>query len=397
MSIGKGRGPTLAKDINRKLVYHTIKKTRQTTRAEIARTLALHKNTVNSIVEELIDSGFIQELGQQSLPSAGRKPTLIRFHAGNKWAVGVQLTSTVIHWVVTDLYATPLETYSEPLLDDSPESVVAALTAGIQSLTSKYEADQCIGMGIGVPALLESERAQRIRSSHLGWSDVPLLEMLKQQIDVPLLLDNSVKLASLGELWHGSGRDLSNFVYCYFGNGIGCGLIINGAIVRGNANAAGELGHFVLDPDGPLCGCGNRGCLEAMVSLPALYRRINGESAVSASNQLSGSALIQSPEELLQAIAVGNPIVMSVMEQTGRLIGQALSYVTNLLNPTLIICDGPLIQADSVLFPVIETELQRRCLPGSTAQVALTRSRLYPFASCIGAAASVIHQWENDY
>lgn len=384
----RGRGPTLAKDINRKLVYKQIKLKRSTSRVEVAKLLQLNKNTVNSIVDELMAAGFVKEFGQLPTHTAGRKPILIGFHAVMKWSIGVQLTSTVIHWAVTDLYATPIESFSVPLDSPTPDTVVAALIAGLTRLSTTYPLAHCIGMCLGVPGLIAVDSGKVIHSSHLGWHDVPILSMLRNQLHIRIQIDNSVKLASLGELWHGSGQSIDHFIYCYFGNGVGCSLIINGSIVRGVGDTAGELGHIVIDPDGPRCGCGNVGCLEAMIRIPALLQRLS----------LSMNMPI---EELffdwaLSELASGNPKVVHEFELAGDYIGQALSYVTNLLNPQLIICDGPLMQASSYLLPIVEAVLHERCVSIIAAQVTLTRSKLYPFASCIGAAAHVIQTWEEN-
>lgn len=393
MARSKGRGPTLAKDINRKLVYNHLKERRQTTRAEMARELQLHKNTVNAIVDELAEAGYTRDLGRQTTAGAGRRPTLVQFHAANKWAVGVQVTSTIIHWAVTDLYARPLESFSRPLESVEPRQVAAELAQGIARLYDTYPKAACIGVCLGIPGLIGMNPGHAIRSSHLGWIDVPLYEMLRADdaigADIPLHIDNSVKLATLGERWHGGGRELTDFVYCYFGNGIGCGSIVGGGIVRGDDNAAGELGHFVIEPNGPPCGCGNRGCLEALVSLPAISRKIS--EALSAA---PGAAL--STDELLSALAGKDERVAAIVEQTGMYIGRALSYVANLLNPSLIICDGPLMQIYARLLPFMLQELRQRSVPSVGARIALAQSQLYPYASCIGAAANVIGIWEQE-
>lgn len=380
-------GPTLAKNINRKLVYKQIKQSRATSRVDVAKQLSLNKNTVNSIVDELIAGGYVYETGLQSTGTAGRKPIVIRFHAANKWAVGVQLTSTVIHWTVTDLYATPLTSFSTPLSSADPEDVAARLAEGFEALTASYPPERCLGLCLGIPGLLDAGKGQVIQSTHLGWYDVPILSLLRQRLHIPLAVDNSVKLASLGELWHGAGQGHDNFVYCYFGNGVGCGLIANGGIVRGDRNAAGELGHIAIDPQGPPCVCGNVGCLETLVSIPSLLRQLGGS--------LGDGGAEAGFDRALAELGTGQPAVREAFVRAGRHIGQALSYVTNLLNPNLVICDGPLMQASALLLPVIDEELKRRCVAGATDQVALVRSGLYPWASGIGAAASVIQAWEE--
>ena len=384
----RGRGPTLAKDINRKRVYQLIKQKRNTSRVEVAKLLRLNKNTVNSIVDEMLAHRYVLEYGPQATSVAGRKPIMLGFNADNKWAIGVQLTSTIIHWAITDMYARPISSFSTPLESASPERIVNALADGFRQVARQHPLADCIGICVGVPGLVDISSGSVIRSSHLEWQHVPLLDMLRSQVNIPLQLDHSMKTASLGELWHGAGQGLDNFIYCSFGNGVGCSIIMNGSIVRGDRNAAGELGHMVVNPHGPYCRCGNRGCLEACVNLPAIAERISERAGI-AKNVIS-------MDWILSECASGHNVVMDEITQAGRYIGQALSCVTNLLNPKLIICDGPLMQASPYLFPLIEEQIKQLCLDVTFDHLILKRSELSPLASCIGAAASVIQAWEED-
>ena len=384
----RGRGPTLAKDINRKRVYQLIKQRRSTSRVEVAKLLHLNKNTVNSIVDEMLANGFVLEHGPQTTSTAGRKPILLGFNACNKWSIGVQLTSTVIHWAITDMYAKPLSSFSMSLESASPESMVKALVSGIEQIARQHRLSDCIGICVGIPGLIEAASGIVIQSSHLEWHHVSLLDMLRNQVNIRLQLDNSVKLASLGELWHGAGQGLDNFIYCNFGNGVGCSIMINGTIVRGDRNAAGELGHFVVNEHGPICRCGNTGCLEAWVSLPSIMERISDITGIPKS--------VMSMDWIVSEFASGNKVVIDEITQAGHYIGKALSYVTNLLNPKLIICDGPLMQASQHLFPLITEQIRKGSIDVTFDHLLLKQSGLFPLASCIGAAASVIQAWEED-
>jgi len=376
--------------MNRKLVYQLIKHKRATSRVEVASELHLNKNTVNSIVDEMLAHHFIIEQGPLDTQSAGRKPIVIHFNPNKKWAIGIQLTSTVIHWTVTDLYAKPIHSFSVPLHTATPELALHAIETGIRQLLDEYPAANCIGIGIGVPGLLDASTGAIIRSSHLNWNDIPFLALVKQQISLPIQLDNSVKLASLGEAWHGLGQGISNFVYCYFGNGVGCSIMMNAALLRGDVNAAGELGHIVVEPCGKLCGCGNRGCLETCVSLPAIMEQMQPDSHAD-----TYQAPLDAMEWIAAKLEQGDPDAVRVLSKAGEQIGQALSYVTNLLNPKLIICDGPLMEISAYLFPIIEAQLKTRSVSSTIDHLLLARSELFPLASCIGAAASTIQAWEH--
>ena len=138
MTKSRGRGPTIAKDMNRKLVYQLIKHKRITSRVEVANELSLNKNTVNSIVDEMLAHDFVRELGPLETQTAGRKPIIIHYNADKKWAIGIQITSTVLHWTVTDLYAKPIHSFSIPLNSRTPEDAVLAIEQGIEQLLATY-------------------------------------------------------------------------------------------------------------------------------------------------------------------------------------------------------------------------------------------------------------------
>jgi predicted NBD/HSP70 family sugar kinase len=383
----RSRGPTLAKDINRKLVYNALKAERHSTRAELASRLGLNKNTVNAIVDELIGSGYVRETGLRKRSGAGRKAIGIEFAAANRKAVGIQLTPTAIRGVVTDLYAAPLRDFELPLPDLSPEGAAAGIAACAETAIKREGADAVIGIGVGIPALLDPERATVLGASHLGWRGVPFKRLLQDKLPGLLELDNHVKLASLGERWHGQGSGAEHFIYCSFGVGVGCGLVIGGEIVRGEYGAAGELGHIVVQPDGPPCSCGNRGCLEAVAGLPAICGRL-AEAA-----GLPAAALNE--KWLADQASRGNGTVLRELERVGRAIGRALSAAVNLINPKVIICDGPLMRAADALLPAIEAELSRGTLAFAGNKAKLVVSSLYPHAAAIGAAAAVISAWER--
>lgn len=387
MAGSRGRGPTLVKDINRKLVYSLLKKRKRSTRAEMAVLLGLNKNTVNTIVDELISGGYIRETGLQSRGGAGRKAIGIEFEAGQRKAIGLQLTSSAVLGVVTDLYATTIDTFERPIKDKRPEAVSEVITEFVQELAKPYDADSLVGVGLGIPGLIDTAGERVLGSTHLGWRDVAFLAMLQQRIKQRILIDNSVKLASLGELWHGKASGAKNLAYCSFGTGVGCSLIIGGEIVRGEYGTAGELGHIVVEPGGPRCSCGNVGCLEAVVGIPAIYERLA---------QKLGLPVSEMQELwLIEQAQLGNEVVLEEMRRVGKAIGHALSGAVNLLNPRVLICDGPLMKAAPLLFPIIEEELNRQTISFTGNKAELAVSALYPWTGAIGAAASIIGLWER--
>lgn len=387
MTRSRGRGPTLVKDINRKQVYGLMKERRHSTRAELASLLGLTKNTVNAIVDELVADGYIRETGLQSRHGAGRKAIGLAFEAGHRKAIGLQLTSHALLGVVTDLYAAPLYSFERSISNRQPEAVADLIAECVDELEARYGSDSMVGLGLGVPALLDGTRGHVLQSTHMGWQDVPLQSMLQERSQLRILLDNSVKLASLGEAWNGQAGDAGNYAYCSFGTGVGCSLVINGEIVRGEYGAAGELGHTVVEEEGPSCRCGKRGCLEAVVGLPAIYGRVAGKLGLPA-EEITLDRLADQANQ-------GNEAVLAELKRAGQVIGYALSGVVNLLNPKVLICDGPLMKLKEHIFPIIREELDRKTISFAGNKTELAVSALTPWTGAIGAAAGIIRQWER--
>jgi predicted NBD/HSP70 family sugar kinase len=288
---------------------------------------------------------------------------------------------------VTDLYASPVHTFEQPITSTEPEAVAEAIAVCAENMTTEYGADTLVGLGLGIPALLDVSGETVIGSSHLGWRNVPLKTLLQSKCKLRIMLDNSVKLASLGEMWHGRAIGSKHFAYCSFGIGVGCSLIIGGDIVRGENGAAGELGHILVEPGGPQCKCGNIGCLEAVVGLPSIYSRLESVMGV--------SRKVMSEQWLADQASAGNMAVLDELNRVGKAIGLALSGAVNLLNPKMLICDGPLMKASDQLFPIIEEELAARTISFAGHKAELAMSALYPWSGAIGAAASVIGAWEH--
>lgn len=381
----RSRGPTLAKDVNRMRVYRELKKRKSSTRAELARVLGLNKNTVYTIVEEWQSAGFVRDLGQADAGGAGRRPTIVEFVPEARLACGFQVSATDIHGVMSNLYAEPLQRASVRLTDTSPEAVVASVAGMMNRWASVCDRSTVLGLGVGVPGLFDVGRSRILASSHMGWKEIPLLDLLQKAAAAdgwacPVLLDNSVKLASMGEYRYGNGRVSTDpFVYCHFGNGVGCSILINGSILRGATNSAGELGHVVVEPDGLLCLCGNRGCLETVVGVSAVERRVGPERV----------------GQWFASNAADNEAMRYERDRIGTAIGTALSGLVNLINPSAIVCDGPLMRLFDSLKPIIEKVIDNRTIRASSDRVGLIRSTLAPYTGSLGAAACVVETWES--
>ncbi len=225
-----------------------------------------------------------------------------------------------------------------------------------------------------------------------GWVNVPIAQMIEEEFHIPTRIDNDVRCAALGELKFGAGRGCKNFICMTVGTGIGSGLVIDGKIVRGAANAAGELGHIKLQMQGgPLCGCGDTGCLEAFASGPAIvamaYDYIKGGKAAKFSEMAGDSEI--TPYIVAKAAEEGDPVAKRIFEIIGEYIGIGLSSVINLLNPEKVIIGGGVAESGDLLLDPIRRTVKERAMSVAGSSVEIVKAELGNSAGVIGASMLV--------
>ena len=224
------------------------------------------------------------------------------------------------------------------------------------------------GIGFGFPGQIDCDNGiVRILPNIPGWIDVPIAEIMQKEFNVPVKVDNDVRCAALAELNYGAGVGCKNLICITVGTGIGSGLIINGKIVRGASNAAGEIGHIKLEMhDGLLCGCGDRGCLEAYASGPSIVAMakeyvLGGKSAKF--REIAGSIDAITPAIVAQAANEGDAVAKKIFEIMGEYIGIGLTSVVNLLNPEKIVIGGGVADAGDILLEPLRKTLKSRTMP----------------------------------
>lgn len=245
------------------------------------------------------------------------------------------------------------------------------------------------GMGFGFPGQIDCQKGVvRLAPNIPGWVDVPIAEIMEKEFGIPTRVDNDVRCAALGELNFGAGKGCENLVCITVGTGIGSGLIINGKLVRGASNAAGEIGHIKLDmTGGPLCGCGDRGCLEAFASGPSIVAM--AEEYIKGGKSTKYRELANpdiTPYVVSVAAQQGDPVAKRIFTIIGEYIGVGLASVVNLLNPEKIIIGGGVAAAGDILLTPIKETLVKRAMPISGAAVEVVPAQLGNTAGVIGAS-----------
>lgn len=274
-----------------------------------------------------------------------------------------------------------------------PEGVVERVARCVKEAVDECDLDlkQVRGLGIGAPAAVDPESGSVIFAPNLKWEDVPLAKTLGKQLDVPVFAGNDCNLCALGVYETELQPKPRNMVGIFLGTGIGAGLIIEGKLYAGFNRTAGEIGHMVLQVGGPKCGCGNKGCFEALASRTAIFRQIQSavkEGQKTVLTEMLGDNLDDLRSgDLRKAIKRGDKFVEKVVEEAAEFTGIAVANVINLVNPEVIVLGGGVIDAleDEMMAIIVETA-RDYALPGTDKGIEIIASKLGDDAGITGGA-----------
>lgn len=255
-----------------------------------------------------------------------------------------------------------------------PAAVFRAIRAAIEELLQQAGGRPLAGIGLGIPGLLDRERGVALLSSNLGWRGVPVLPEFAGY-GLPVAVDNDVRCHTLGELYFGAGRGCTDFALLTLGTGIGSGLVLGGRLYRGAGGMAGEIGHVTVEPGGPLCSCGKRGCLEALASGRSITRRALEVG-------VAGSAL-----ELFDRAAAGEPQALALVDAVARDLGRGISLYANLLDLQRMIIGGGVATTGEILLAPLRRYVEEETMPGLRGRCAIVAAALGEAAGAVGAAS----------
>lgn len=380
---------SLMREFNESLVLNLIRQAGCISRAEIAARTHLSRSTVSSIITDLLQANLVREVGT-GRSSGGRRPILLEFNGRAGYIIGVDLGATHLQVLLTDLEARPVVRLQEPfVMENGPERGLDRIAYLIKQALQQAHLDmeRVFGVGIGVPGPLDFATGKPIFPPIMpGWHDTPIRERLRDRLGKPVHLDNDANLGAIGEYWWGAGRGARNVAFIKVGTGIGCGLILEGQIYRGEIGSAGEIGHTVIDEDGPPCRCGSAGCLETLAAAPAILQAaVAQDPALAARKHLSIL-------DLIEAAQSGHQLSRHLFAQAGRRIGTALTSLVNLLNPGIIVIGGGLARAGDLLMEPLRETVCQRALPIAVQGTRIAESELGPDTIAIGAVTTVLQE-----
>lgn len=388
------------REYNRLLVLNRVRSA-PLTRVDIARQTGLSRTTVSSLIDSLLAEGLVREGDVlDAAPGGGRRPTLVQFHATAGYVIGVDIGRSHLTLLLTDLAAEIVARWSGPLAaEEGPDACLPRIVAAARALVAEAGLtwDRIVGAGAGIPGPIHYGRHTLVVPPRLpGWDGVNVRQMLERELGVPVYLDNDANMGALGESRYGAGQGVDDLAYIKIATGIGCGLVLGDSIYRGSVGSAGELGHVSIDEDGPVCDCGNRGCLETIAGADAIVHDAgvrSGRAAPAtpaAHAAYNGRASSCDVAQVVQAALAGDEHARAAIEQAGEHIGVAVAGLINLFNPALVLVDGGVTRAGELLLAPLRRTAAARSLAVAWNATRIEAGRLGDHAIALGAVSTVL-------
>ncbi|WP_307892986.1 ROK family transcriptional regulator [Bacillus swezeyi] len=374
----------LMKSVNKSIILNKIRTSEPISRAQIAKETRITPPTVSSIVKELIDQGLVKEstLGHSS---GGRKPTMLHINTGAFYVIGVDAGPETVECILTDLAGDIFQRTSslleKPLTNDM---FMAVLKENIDTILSQSSVDQekIIGIGIAMHGVVDAETGTSLIAPILNLTNIPIKEALEKEFNLTVKVENDARAMALGESWFGGHGDVDSMAAVNIGRGVGAGIVISGKLYHGAQGIAGELGHMIIDMNGEICECGNRGCLQTLVSGPAIAER--GRKQL---KERAGGLTAQDMFEMAQS---GNQTCIDLFHETGSIIGIGLTNFIHLVNPSKMVLGGGVMKGEKFMMPAIVETIQKKALTAEARQTEVAVTRLGEEATLLGAVSLLL-------
>ena len=336
------------RDINRQIILNLIREGEPISRGEIAQKTALHRATISNILDGLLGSGLIEEVGSGE-STGGRPPILLRLRAAGPVAIGVDLGTARTVVAMSDLVGRVLEQEEFATSADASatlDEIVAAVRRLVRRSRGSIE-----GVGVSLPGLVDFETGNALYVPHFKWRDWPVALEIEAAVGLPVAVDNDANAVALAELWFGRPevRDVRDFIMVLVAEGIGTGIVFDGQVYRGEAGVAGEFGHMTIGADALIaCAAGRRGCWEAFASERAALGYY-GVSSRGAARRAGSFA------QLLDCALGGDRAAQTALTESARYLGVGISNLISGLSPEAIIIGGQIVRA----WPLIVGEINQ--------------------------------------
>ncbi len=379
----------LIKAMNRSLIINTLRREGPQSRTQLTDITGLSVGAVSQITNELLDTEWLLEVGEGDY-TGGRRQMVLRLNPAAGYAIGVKLMEGRALCAVTDLETEVLHyAERETGTDHSPAAINTMLCDLIEQTIAEAQIPrrQILGVGIGLAGVIDSRRGVVHYSPYFAWKDVPLSDLVQGRLNMPVYAENDVNTLTLTEQLFGAGRHAAHFVVVTIGRGVGLGMVIHHQLYQGVSGGVGELGHITIDPNGPKCDCGKRGCLESLASDTAVLSYVEAALAQGEISSVKPSAALA---DVIRAADAGDALARYALARSGSFFGMGLAVVVNILCPPLIVISGEGVAAgDHRLVPMF-TAMRQHVFNGLLDNVEVIVKPADDRAWARGAAGMVI-------
>ena len=378
------------REINSQIALNLVRTGQPISRADLARSMGVNRATVTPIVSDLIARGLVFE-GATGETTRGRKPTFLYIDSQRRTVVAADIRASESFVMLADMLGRPLTgVISFPTARD-PKALVAALADRITGLLADRRPEvACEGVGIVVPGMVEPATMRVLHAPTLGWRNVVLREPLAAATGLRVQVENSGRACALAQMWalhQGAASSGGDLVFVSVSDGIGVGVIIDGQLLRGRNNIAGECGHLPLSLDGPPCSCGANGCWEAYISNRATLARYFGRPALEGLHEAVGRPF--TVEDLIARARGGDAKAVAALEATARYLGLGLASVINAFDPGCVYIGGEITLAWDLVEGAVRAALAERTLTAAAATTEIRPVAAIEHPRLQGAAALI--------
>ncbi len=379
------------------LILDTVRKFEPLGRCDIAKITGLSGAAVTKLVRDLIQKSFLKEDGFGA-SKGGRYPVLLKLVPEAMFVVGVDIGAAKMRSVVVDLEANVITGATHPTHpEEGKEKTLKKVMDIINEVVeqSGVNWDKIKGIGIGLSGIIDHKSGVCLFWPDVeGWENVPLKEIVEDKFGLPVQIDDSARTMALAESWCGLAKEVENFIFINLGIGVGAAIFFHSQLYRGTGGTAGELGHMTIDENGPRCSCGNYGCLETLVSGPAIARRARKalkDGVISIMSKLAGGKLENVTSEIVvEAAKRGDKLAFNLMEKTGEYLGIGIANAINIFNPQLVIIGAGVSKAGDLILDPLKRTVKKRALQVASSAVEIKISKLGDRSGALGAATLIL-------
>ena len=380
--------------VHRQEIIRLARSEGQIARPVLARTLAISLPTITNLVKGLIRDEILIEDGFGK-SQGGRRAALLKLNPRYAYAAGVEVSLSGVKAVLMDLAGNIVATgagRAVPVTDS--KHTMDEVISVVEPLLSRVSRSKLKGIGVGVAGLVDRENGVSIKFPHCEkWANVRIGNLLESRFKVDTYVDNDVQAATLAEFRYGAARGVDSFLYLHVGHGIRVGMVVDGKVFHGVHGRAGELGHVVVEEDGPICYCGNYGCLESLASPRAIVSQ--AKEAIEKGVESTITSLVDGDlsaidiKTVLSAARERDRLALNLIERAGGHIGRVVANLTSIFDPSLFVLAGRLADRESPMVKVIEHVFRRAAMPATRDMVEI-RESAFPESPCARGAATLV-------